>query len=165
MAWERLDQLRNPDAFSGWIRRLVLTQCQRRLRSPRLPLAGQDEAEAVPTPTDETTAAIAAHNKAIVQSALAQVSAGDRLVLMLFYGSERSHAEIAEWLRVPTTTVARRLAHAKRRLRGHLLHVWSGELRAQVRTASDAFDVELSARLRRVCADDASKCGGARMPR
>src|SRR6185436_20571535 len=38
VAWERLDQLRDPSAFAGWIRRLVLTQCHRRLRSPRLPL-------------------------------------------------------------------------------------------------------------------------------
>ena len=38
LAWQCLDQLREPAAFPGWIRRLVLTQCHRRLRGTRLEL-------------------------------------------------------------------------------------------------------------------------------
>ena len=35
-AWQRLDQLRAPGAFPGWLRRIVLTQCNRLTRGKRL---------------------------------------------------------------------------------------------------------------------------------
>ena len=35
-AWQRLDQLHQPEAFPGWFRRIVLTECNRRLRGQRL---------------------------------------------------------------------------------------------------------------------------------
>jgi RNA polymerase sigma factor (sigma-70 family) len=154
VAWERLGQLRDPEAFPGWIRRLVLTQCHRRLRCARLASVPQDEARAVAAAPDPAMDIDAIHDSAIVRRALAQLAAVDRLVLSLFYGSERSHKEIAGWLGVPVTTVARRLAHAKRRLQKHALDALSGELRAQGRRAGEAFLVELSARLRRADADD-----------
>jgi RNA polymerase sigma factor (sigma-70 family) len=48
VAWERLKQLRETAAFPGWIRRLVLTQCHRRLRAKRLDLHPESESENVP---------------------------------------------------------------------------------------------------------------------
>jgi RNA polymerase sigma factor (sigma-70 family) len=157
VAWEQLDQLRDPAAFPGWIRRLVLTQCHRRLRSPRLALVPDDEAPQVAVDSDEATEATTAHNSAIVRTALTQLSRADRLVLTLFYGSERSHAEIADWLGVPVTTVARRLAHAKRRIRSHLLDLIAGELRAEQQRSRSALNIELAIRLRRTTSDDASR--------
>jgi hypothetical protein len=53
-------------------------------------------------------------------------------------------------------TIARRLAHAKRRLRRRLLDAVAGELRKQHRVAASGFELESSGRLRRVCTDDAS---------
>src|SRR5437588_11326872 len=35
-AWRRLGQLRQPDAFPGWFRRIVLTECYRLARGKRL---------------------------------------------------------------------------------------------------------------------------------
>src|SRR5919197_1810211 len=35
-AWQRLDQLRAPEAFPGWLRRIVLTRCNRLTRGRRL---------------------------------------------------------------------------------------------------------------------------------
>lgn len=29
VAWQKLDQLRDPNAFAGWLKRIVLTQCNR----------------------------------------------------------------------------------------------------------------------------------------
>jgi RNA polymerase sigma factor (sigma-70 family) len=152
VAWVRLGQLRDPAAFPGWIRRLVFTQCDRRLRSRRLPPARQEELRDVAAPAAAATDADTAHNATMVQLALAALGASDRLVLILFYVSERSQAEIAEWLGVPVTTVARRLAHARDRLRRHLLGALSGELRELRR--GQGFLVELSERLRRATADD-----------
>jgi RNA polymerase sigma factor (sigma-70 family) len=156
VAWQRLDQLREPAAFPGWIRRLVLTQCHRRLRSPRLGLRSEDEACGVAAPCDLAAELEASDDAMLVRVALAGLAPNDRLVLLLFYGSERTHEEIATWLGVPVTTVSRRLAHAKRRLRRQTLDALSGGLRAQHRAVRDTFIVELSSRFRRAVLEDAS---------
>jgi RNA polymerase sigma-70 factor (ECF subfamily) len=154
LAWERLEQLRQPAAFPGWIRRLVLSQCHRRLRGTRLELRPEHEAESVALATNPAADAEAADDASVVSFALTQLAPADRLVLILFYGSERSQAEIADWLGVPVTTVSRRLAHAKRRMRRHTLDALAGGLRAHRKIAGEAFIVELSARLRPAKDDD-----------
>lgn len=154
VAWERLDQLRDPEAFPGWIRRLVVTQCDRRLRSRRLPFAPEDAVRGMAAPANAALDATLAHDSTMVQLALARLSADDRLVLILFYISERSQAEIAQWLGVPVTTVARRLAHARRRLRRQILEALRGGFRGLRRTSGNAFIAELAARLRRADARD-----------
>jgi RNA polymerase sigma-70 factor (ECF subfamily) len=156
LAWERLGQLREPAAFPGWIRRLVLTQCNRRLRVRRLQLRPEDEASGVAGPCDPAADMEAGDEATLVRIALARLAPHDRLVLILFYGSERTHEQIAEWLGIPVTTVARRLAHARRRLRRQTLAGVSSGLRAQHTAARDAFVMELSSRLRRAEPDDAA---------
>lgn len=159
LAWQRLDQLREPEAFPGWIRRLALTQCHRRLRGMRLELRPEDEAREVAAPADPVADAERAADASLVRSALAQLAPGDRLVLILFYGCERSQAEVAEWLGVPVTTISRRLAHAKRRMRKVAGDALAGGLRAQCKHSSESFLVEFSARMRGVEPDDAAGIG------
>jgi len=154
-AWERLDQLREPDSFAGWIQRLVLTQCHRRLRGIRLRLVPEDEASAAADTRDVVVNVEAGDDASLVRQVLSRLGPADRLVLILFYGSGRSHADIADWLGVPVTTVSRRLAHAKRRMRGKTLDTLAGRLRTGRTTAGDAFVVEFSARLRRSLPEDA----------
>jgi RNA polymerase sigma factor (sigma-70 family) len=156
LAWQRLNQLRDPAAFPGWIRRLALTQCHRRLRATRLELCPEDAAHDAVAADDPATDAERAADASLVRLALTQLAPNDRLVLILFYGCERSQAEIAEWLAVPVTTVSRRLAHAKRRMRQVAVDALSGGLRAQWKHPKESFVVELSARIRGAEADDAA---------
>jgi RNA polymerase sigma-70 factor (ECF subfamily) len=154
VAWERLAQLREAAAFPGWMRRLVLTQCHRRLRARRLNLQPESESASISAAT-----APAADAAALVRVALSELGPADRLVLILFYGSGHTHGEIADWLSVPVTTVSRRLAHAKRRMRGHILHALAGGLRGQRQTPGETFILDLSARLRSAStADDPDIC-------
>lgn len=155
LAWQRLDQLREPAAFPGWVRRLALTECQRRLRGARLELRPEEDARHVASPTDLAADAERTDDASLVRRAMAQLGPADRLVLILFYGCERTQAEIGDWLGVPATTVARRLAHAKRRMRWHALDALAGGLRAERTRASGAFLLELSARMRGAEPDDA----------
>ena len=159
VAWERLAQLRETAAFPGWIRRLVFTQCHRRLRAKRLDLQPESESENVPAATAPDGDVEAADAAAVVRLALTELGPADRLVLILFYGSGHTQGEIADWLGVPVTTVSRRLAHAKRRMRGHVLRALSGALRVRRRTAAEAFVVELSARLLSANSDDDADIG------
>ena len=156
LAWERLDQLREPAAFAGWLRRLVLTQCHRRLRGRRLELASADVLRDLRSDVDHEADAEAADEALLVRRALTRLRPADRLVLILFYGAERSHKEIADWLSVPVTTVSRRLAHARRRLHQHTVDALSGSFRAKRTVAGEAFLVELSTRLRRPDTADAT---------
>src|SRR5215467_3480291 len=43
-AWRNLDQLRKPEAFPGWFKRIVLTQCNRLTRGKRLDTVSLDTA-------------------------------------------------------------------------------------------------------------------------
>ena len=159
LAWQRLDQLQEPAAFPGWIRRLALTECHRRLRGKRLELCPEHAAREISAASDPAADAEKAGDAVLVRLALAQLAPNDRLVLILFYGGERSHAQIAEWLGVPVTTVARRLAHAKRRMRQVAIDALSGGLRAHWKHARESFLEELSARIRGADPSDAAGIG------
>lgn len=47
-AWQKLSQLRQPEAFPGWFRRIVLTECNRLTRGKRLRTMLLDEAVNLP---------------------------------------------------------------------------------------------------------------------
>ena len=42
-AWQKLSQLHEPEAFPGWFRRIVLTECNRLTRKQRLRTISLDE--------------------------------------------------------------------------------------------------------------------------
>src|SRR5438876_11256091 len=42
-AWQKLSQLRQPEAFPGWFRRIVLTECNRLIRGKRPRTLSLDE--------------------------------------------------------------------------------------------------------------------------
>jgi len=48
-AWQRLHQLQQPDAFPGWFRRIVLTQCNRLTRGKRLKFVPLDSGDSLPS--------------------------------------------------------------------------------------------------------------------
>jgi RNA polymerase sigma-70 factor (ECF subfamily) len=60
-AWRNLDQLREPAAFPGWLKRIVLTQCNRITRGKHLEMVALEEIEHVPAPEADVPA-IAAQN-------------------------------------------------------------------------------------------------------
>lgn len=114
-AWHRLESLRAPDAFPGWFKRIVLTECSRirRRRDARpIPVEGSTAISGA-TPEHDVEAA---ELRDLLSSAIARLPENERVVVTLFYVQELSHAEMSRTLDVPTTTVAKRLHSAKRRL-------------------------------------------------
>src|SRR5262245_15883396 len=47
-AWRNLDQLRRPEAFPGWFKRIVLSQCHRLTRARQLDLVPLDSLHDMP---------------------------------------------------------------------------------------------------------------------
>lgn len=111
VAWQRLQQLREPAAFPGWFRRIVVHAALR--------AAGQNHHVAeldltVAAPVDELDRAL---DLRMLRRALTRLDKGDRVLLTLHHFWELPVSETARLLRVPEGTVKSRVHHAMRRLR------------------------------------------------
>lgn len=150
-AWQKLAQLREPAAFPGWLRRLVLTECNRMTRGQRLqfvPLdAGLDVKTTAPTPQANLERA---ELRAQVTAALQSLPAPERMVTVLFYGGDYSQADISAFLEVPVTTVVKRLYNARQRLKKNLqrLDMIRDEFQPHRPSRNEAFAEQANARLR-----------------
>lgn len=108
--------LREPQAFPGWLRQIVRSQANRvlRRRSEQIIDELPEPAGHEPLPLQ---AAAQRELRQAIRDALARLNAPGRQTAELFYFEERSHAEIAASLHVPVGTVKRRLHDARQRLR------------------------------------------------
>jgi len=115
-AFYDLPSLREPMAFSGWLRRIVFKQCDRLTRRKHVAVVPLDEAAGIATreigPGENVEVK---ERRAAVLSAIGGLPGREREVTLLFYIRDYSQREIADFLQVPVTTVNNRL-HAARRL-------------------------------------------------
>jgi RNA polymerase sigma factor (sigma-70 family) len=156
-AWQKLTQLREPEAFPGWLRRLVLTECNRLTRGQRLRFVPMDEGLDVKTNALDPHASCERDElRAQVHTALTALPPGERMVTTLFYIGEYSQAEISAFLDLPVTTVVKRLYTARQRLKKTLqrLEMIPDELQTYRPSRNAAFAEQVSARLRPFAADD-----------
>lgn len=120
-AWKKINQLREPEAFPGWFKRIVLTECNRLTRGKKLSLTSLENAESYLATTDDLQDEIEKREvKKAIFTAIMELPENERLVIALFYLREYSQNEISRFLEVPTTTVAKRLYTARNRLRDKL---------------------------------------------
>lgn len=117
-AYLRIGQLRDPLAFPNWLRRIVLTQCDRMVRGKRPMLepieARFDLAEERPNPEE-----LVAETELIeaIHAAIHALPDHERTVTEGFYMQGESQKELAERLQIPLTTVKKRLQYAREHLR------------------------------------------------
>lgn len=118
-AFDRLAELRDPQAFPGWLRQILRSEAihMARLRREKTLDDAAGQASGDPTPF----ARIELNElKDRVREALGTLSPAGRRTAELFYLGERDCGEIARMLRVPQGTVRRRLFDVRRKLRGVL---------------------------------------------
>lgn len=132
-AYMQLDQLKEPEAFPGWLRRIVMTQTDRLVRGKRLVLepieSRYDLAEDSPGPEAHLETEELHHH---LRTAISTLPEHERAVTEGFYMKGDSQKEIAEQLDVPVTTVKKRLQYARQHLR-----VFFNDLNAAVDMAID----------------------------
>ncbi|MBE7491518.1 MAG: sigma-70 family RNA polymerase sigma factor [Planctomycetes bacterium] len=117
VAFRSLDQLREDEAFAGWLRTLARTAALRGARRQRPDLAGEGlEAAAEPEPDALESAEL----KQAVQGAVRELSPGQQAVMERYYMQGQKVEEIAAALGVPAGTVKRRLFEAREKLRTRL---------------------------------------------
>jgi len=138
-----LPGLREPAAFPGWFRRIVVKRGDRLIRGKSFALVPIEAAGALASDSsDPASLAEARELQARVQAAVADLSDQDRQVVLLFYMAGYSQREIAALLELPLTTVKKRLFDARRRLRVRLDDLVREQLQTQ-RPSHDAQFVRL----------------------
>jgi len=138
-AFVHLPQLKEPGAFPGWFRQIVFRQCTRVLRQVTLQCtsleAVSDGLLAESSPED---IAVQGEVQASVHSALASLPRHEQLVAALFYGCGYSYNEVSALLKIPITTVKKRLHTARQKLRMQLQATLRDEIEiANARPESD----------------------------
>lgn len=110
----RLDDLRDPDAFPGWLRQIVRTECTRITRRSTSASLTNDHVANTTAPVDAI-----AHRELLdrVRAAVASLPAVQREAAELFYLDELPQADISRALDIPEGTVKRRLHDARNTLR------------------------------------------------
>src|SRR5688572_20821173 len=154
VAWQKLDQLRDPLAFPGWFKRIVLSQCNRLTRGKRLqvvPLpAGAESA------TNDTAPDVVAEKQQLLDRVLVAIKSlpeNQRLVTTLFYVNGYTQADISDFLEVPVSTVNKRLHVARNKLK-ESVQVFKQTLQHQRPSRNRDFMERVSASLRPAVEED-----------
>ena len=114
-AWLRLSQLRDPSAFSAWLKTIIATQCNRRRRrhSP-------SESELLEFHGSADTESPNFDYQSLIAKALASLPRGERDVMVLFYFLGYTQREIARLLHLKPGTVGKRLHSGRLKVRRSL---------------------------------------------
>lgn len=116
----KLDQLQEAAAFRGWLRRIVIKQCDRITRRANPAQSNLDEAQ-LPAEAQAGPSLRAERSEVAEQIRLAVegLPRHEREVIALHYFAEATGPELAEYLELPLSTVKKRLRSARERLRNH----------------------------------------------
>ena len=121
-AYRKLSALRDPAAFPGWFRRIVLRYCDRLVRKRRVPTVSLGDAP--PPATPQAGPVQMAEQRELQETVLAAIRAlpeHQRTATTLFYINGYSVGDIAEFLEAPEGTVKRRLHDARKRLKERMM--------------------------------------------
>ncbi len=114
----KLDQLQTPAAFAGWLRRIVIKQCDRLTRRRSLVLTElEDMAEPAAPASNPGRQAEVQETADHLRFAVESLPVGERQVVALHYFAEASGPELADYLDVPLSTIKKRLRRARARLK------------------------------------------------
>jgi len=154
VAWQKLDQLRQPSAFPGWFKRIVLSQCNRRTRGKRLQIVPLEVG--VKSPTTDPGPHIIAEKHELLNKVLRAIKAlpdNERFVTTLFYVNGYTQADIGQFLEVPVSTVNKRLHSARQRLK-ESVKMFKDNLQSQRPSRDRTFSDRVNASLRPLITKD-----------
>ncbi len=117
-AMQKVDQLRVPEAFGGWLRQIVHRMAINRMTRGRLAVACDPETLEA-TCADNSSPETAAEDReqaAAVRSGLNQLGDMDQQTLRAFYLQGQSLIEMSDRFNAPVGTIKRRLHTARKRL-------------------------------------------------
>ncbi len=124
-AFDKLGQLEEPEAFPGWFRQIVVSQCGRIMRRRRVNKTSTlehmiDIASDQPSPHEQLAQE---ETRNMVAAVLDELPAAQREVMTLFYIGGHSQREVAYFLGVSLFTVKNRLNAARKSMKAKMLHM------------------------------------------
>lgn len=123
----KLDDLRKPAAFAGWLRQIARSQATRLLR--RRGASSQESVCEQAAPDGAPADSQHAELMRLVRRTVASLPDSSREPVRMYYLAEVPQQEIARALGVPEGTIKRRLHDARKRLRDMLLgYITDGSL-------------------------------------
>jgi RNA polymerase sigma factor (sigma-70 family) len=142
-AYLNLTALREPAAFPGWFRRIVIKHSdrERRSRKPSYPL--DDSMEISATVPDPMRALAASEHKNEIHNAIAELPAIQRQIITLFYLRDYSQKEIEGFLELPVSTIKKHLFTARKKLKGRLESMVETQIQSNRPSQSAAFADEV----------------------
>ncbi len=123
-AYRQIRNLRNPDAFPGWFRRIVFKYCDRMTRRKGVQTVNLHEA--VGMSADDVGPSEISEEYEMQEKVLEAIKAlpeHQRTATTLFYINGYSQKEVAEFLEVPVTTVKGRLHRGRNKLKKGLMRM------------------------------------------
>ena len=124
VAFERLGQLEQPDAFPGWFRRIVWSCCGRMTRRKSVPTVGLEAADSLRSESDGPAWHVEQKEmRDQVLKAIRELPEPEREVTTLFYINGYSQRDIADFLEVPVGTVKNRLTASRDRLKERMMNM------------------------------------------
>jgi len=155
VTWQKLDQLREPNAFPGWFKRIVLTQCNRVTRGIRLQIVPLELAKN--SPTTDAGPHVVAEKRDLLTKVLTLIKSlpeDQRLATTLFYVNGYTQADIGAFLEVPVSTVNKRLYTARQRLKEGMVGEFKDNLHRRRPSRDKSFSERVNAKLRPLVSED-----------
>ncbi len=128
LAFRKLDHLRDPARFGGWLFTIVVRSCvEIARRRPRRPALSDDLASVLPDEgaDDDSRFNDRASTRTQIHAAIASLPEHFRPVVLLRYGQGLPVKTISRMLGVPVGTVVSQIFRANRVLRSQLKHLVS----------------------------------------
>jgi RNA polymerase sigma factor (sigma-70 family) len=139
-AYLSLPKLREPAAFPGWFRRIVIKHSDRQIRKKRVEAVPVESILYIPSPLPDPAAVVEGLQiKQEIHNAIAALPQHECLVTTLFYVKGYSQKEMAEFLELPLTTIKKRLYNARRKLKERILVMLQEHLEQNKPSQNDHF--------------------------
>lgn len=115
-AYDRINTYRNEVSFGAWLKRIVVNASLDFLKKKKLLITSIDQAYGLSAVDEEPESEFSPESVEQLNSAIAQLSEGYKVVITLYYLEGYSHDEIAELLGITSSTSRSQLVRAKQRL-------------------------------------------------
>jgi RNA polymerase sigma factor (sigma-70 family) len=138
-AYCELPSLRDPQAFPGWFRRIVIKHIDRIRRRRRHCIALDALSQVFDNEQNPAEIVEQDELRVSVVAGIRSLPIPHREVVTLFYIGTYSHKDISAFLGIPISTVKMRLFHARRQLRAELFAAIEDALPKQRPSRNDRF--------------------------
>lgn len=139
-----LPSLREPAAFPGWFRRIVVKHSDRQIRKERVIHLPFDETLSIPSALPGPEEAFDTQEmNTTVSDAIVSLPPNQRLVVTLFYLDGYAQKEIEDFLEMPVPSIKKHLFIARKRLKEKLMTTLQQELHENRPSQSDVFTTKV----------------------